>query len=60
MTEADEREHMRDCEARTVLAWPRPRREDYYREVLLHRKRTGLDDLIRRIKIQYAIKQGAK
>ena len=56
----NEREHMRDCEARTVLAWLRPRRDDYYREVLHHRKQAGLDDLIRRVKTQYAIKQGAK
>ena len=47
---------MRNCEARTVMRWPKDRRQSFYAKVLKHRGKTGLNDLKERVNEQWKIK----
>lgn len=48
-------EHLRNCEARTVMRWPKERRQSFYARVLKHRGKSGLNDLKERVNEQWKI-----
>lgn len=57
MTAAEDREHMRDCEARELLKWTKDKRLEYYKAIAKRRGAEAEKDLIRRVKIQWALQQ---
>lgn len=45
--------HRRECEARTVLRWPREKRTEYYADVKKRRGDAAAQELIRNVREQW-------
>lgn len=45
--------HRRECEARTVLRWPREKRTEYYADVKKRRGDAAAQELIRTVRAEW-------
>lgn len=50
-------QHMRECEARTVMGWPKDKRLEFYAGVKKKRGDKAMNDLIAEVKKQWKEKQ---
>ena len=48
-------EHLRECEAREVMRWPRERRQAYYAKVKAARGEAGLRELVEAVNEQWRL-----